>query len=251
MSKNSKKCAFTIAEIMIVFTVIGVLSAILIPALFMSSPDQGKLRAKKAFNTLTRAVENLTNSGPYDLNGGMLVATSFSTDADDRNAFFCNNLAEILNVKSVDCTKDDVNGAITSTDGCAAFVSDTTNRKQLCLKESTTNNVADYETLQNEFDNACKKAFYDNNTPKGEFNFVTSDGIMWGIQRTDFNNNQTLTLNAVTSPAFYNLVCIDVGNHKKSEYIYGAGVRKDGKILVGKKLQEIVTEDYDKAMNQN
>ena len=98
MFKNNKKSAFTLAEIMIVFTVIGVLTAILVPALFTASPDQEKLRAKKAFNTLTRAVESLTNSGPYDTNGGILTSTSYATDADDRNAFFWNNLPGILNV---------------------------------------------------------------------------------------------------------------------------------------------------------
>lgn len=248
MFKNNKKSAFTLAEIMIVFTVIGVLTAILVPALFTASPDQEKLRAKKAFNTLTRAVESLTNSGPYDTNGGILTSTSYATDADDRNAFFCNNLAEILNVKSVDCSHDDVNGAITSTTGCATFVDDTTTRNRLCLEK--TDDVADYEKLQNSFDSACEAAFYQDDAPKGDFNIVTSDGIMWGIQRTDFNNPQTITVNSVTSPAFYNLICIDVDNHNDAQFIYGAGVRKDGKILVGTKLQEIVTEDYEKVMNE-
>lgn len=241
MFKYIKKGAFTLAEIMIVFTVIGVLTAILVPALFTSSPDQEKLRAKKAFNTLTRAVESLTNSGPYDTNGGMLTSTTFATTADDRESFFCNNLAEILNVKKVDCTEDDINESITGGSS-----------DNLHLKVGSTANVADYETLQNSFDTMCKAAYYGNDdSPKGEFNIVTSDGILWGIQRTDFSDTTTITLNSVTSPAFYNLICIDVDNHNDAEHIYGAGVRKDGKILVGTKLQEIVTEDYEKVMSED
>ena len=240
MHKNNKKSAFTLAEIMIVFTVIGVLTAILVPALFTASPDQEKLRAKKAFNTLTRAVESLTNSGPYDTNGGILTSTSFATDEDDRNAFFCNNLAEILNVKSVDCTNDDINTAVS---GGSTDVQH--------LQKKSSDEVADYETLQDSFDTICKSAYYGNNdSAQGDFNIVTSDGIMWGIQRTDFSDNTKIEINSVTSPAFYGLVCIDVDNHQNSDFIYGAGIRKDGKVLVGSKLQEIVTEDYEKVMSE-
>lgn len=251
MFKNYKKSAFTLAEIMIVFTVIGVLTAILVPALFTASPDQEKLRAKKAFNTLTRAVENLTNAGPYDVNDGMLVSTSYTTDKDERNSFFCNNLAEVLNVKKVDCTEDAVNAGMTSTANCAAFTTDA-ERKRLCLKEGTKANVPDTEALQNELDSNCIAAFYDGDAPKDvEFNFVTSDGIMWGVQRTDFSQNETIVLNGVSSPAFYNLICIDVDSHKRPEYIYGAGIRRDGKIIVGTKLQEILSEDYEKVMSED
>lgn len=235
---------------MIVFTVIGVLTAILVPALFTASPDQEKLRAKKAYNTLTRAVESLTNAGPYDANDGKLVSTSFSTDKDERNSFFCNNLAEILNVKSVDCTIDDTNEGIANTDKCIAFTSDST-RKRLCLEESDTQNVPDTQKLQDALDASCLASFYADDKPKGEYNFVTSDGIMWGIQRTDFSNETMITLNAINSPAFYNLICIDVDSHNSPEYVYGAGIRRDGKILVGTKLQEIISEDYEKVMSED
>ena len=55
LNKNFR--AFTLAEIMIVFTVIGILTAILLPTLFQSAPDQEELKAKKAFNTISRAVD--------------------------------------------------------------------------------------------------------------------------------------------------------------------------------------------------
>lgn len=254
MFKFNKKRAFTLAEIMIVFTVIGILTAILIPALFNSSPDQQKLKARKAYNTLSRAVENLTNSGPYDTNDGLLDSTSFATDEDDRNSFFCNNLAEILNVKSSDCSEDDANDGITNTSDtdCVAFTT-STSRKRLCLTTTTSNSTTtvNYETLQDAFDAACEAAYYSSGTASGDYNIETADGVLWGIQRTDFSNTSEITVNSVTSPSFYNLICIDVDDHSDSDYVYGAGIRKDGKILIGTKLQEIVTDEPDSVMSSD
>ncbi len=255
MIKVNKR-AFTLAEVMIVFTVIGILTAILVPSLFASSPDQQKLRARKAYNTLSRAVENLTNSSPYDTNGGLLVSTGFTTDQDDRNRFFCNNLAEALNVKSANCIKDSANDGITNTTcstssgdntTCTAFTTDTS-RKYLLLTKTTSSSgdVADYTTLQTAFDTACESAYF---TKAGTYNLATADGVLWGIQLTDFSNPSILTLNSIDTSSFYNLICIDVDNQGSSDYVYGAGIRKDGKIVVGAKLQEIVSEDYDSVMN--
>lgn len=229
---TDKKGAFTLAEIMIVFTVIGILTAILIPTLFASAPEQEKLRAKKAFNTLTRAVETLTNSGPYDTNDGLLDATPFVTDSDGQEDFFCNNLVEVLNVKKADCSNDKV---------------PKTETFQLKLEtDSSTPKKAKYADLQTDIDDVCSKAstgYYDN-VGVDTFDFITADNIMWGVQHLKFNDASTITVNGVTMPSAYTVVCFDVARHTSSDHMYGAGIRRDGKIVVGAKLQALIDEDY-------
>lgn len=111
MLKNKK--AFTLAELMLVFTVIGILTAILVPGLFLASPDQDVLKAKKAYNTVTRAVQTLMNSDPYvetgSLNASHYITGTGSDDIVQRNAFFCTNLANAINARNVNCTSDKVN----------------------------------------------------------------------------------------------------------------------------------------------
>ena len=126
--KLNKK-AFTLAELMLVFTAIGILSAILMPILFSATPDKAALKAKKAYNTFARGVENLVNEEPYSAHGGTFKVSEFPEYANlnfscepgehnsckvsdfsadsvrEASAFFCNNLANILNVKYADCLK--------------------------------------------------------------------------------------------------------------------------------------------------
>ena len=48
--------AFTLAEIMIVLVVIGILTAILLPAGFQSAPNENIMKFKKANTTLYRVI---------------------------------------------------------------------------------------------------------------------------------------------------------------------------------------------------
>lgn len=246
-----KKKGFTLAEVMIVFTVIGVLTAILIPTLFAASPDQQKLKAKKAYNTLTRAVENLVNSSTYG-NTGLLESTPFILGAEDadtnaRNRFFCNQLTEVLNVKKADCTLDTLNTTSMADYTCktGAFAKDANGRKSLCMEADSTGKL-DYASLQSKIDTICLKYFSDAKNTSG-YNFTTADNVLWGVQLTNFTHSATVTSDGITSSAFYNLVCFDTSEHQDSSYMYGAGVRKDGKIVVGKKLQELLEEEEDLA----
>ena len=55
------KKAFTLAEILIVLVIIGVLTAILLPIAFQSSPDENVMKFKKANNTLGTIIRELTS----------------------------------------------------------------------------------------------------------------------------------------------------------------------------------------------
>ena len=67
----SKRIAFTLAEIMIVLAVIGVLTAVLLPVAINSTPNENVMKFKKAHNTLLTTVRELVNSDKYYLDGDL------------------------------------------------------------------------------------------------------------------------------------------------------------------------------------
>ena len=97
--------AFTLAEVMIVLTVIGILTAILMPIAFHSAPDENVMKFKKATTTLGTVVREMVSSDQY-FQDGNLSKKSDGTSAS--SIFVCESMADIVNYKSADCTK--VNG---------------------------------------------------------------------------------------------------------------------------------------------
>lgn len=249
---NNKR-AFTLAEVMVVFTVIGILTAILVPTIFSASPDQDKLKAKKAFNTLTRTVENLTN-GVYALNDGILDATVMVRNvpadpnlAQIRNRYFAQNFVELLNVKESNLDTDLVNDKVTMGRSTDATCGEGTNA--LCIQRQDEGENLNYAAIQNAFDNVCSAVTTAENFA-GNYNMVTADGISWLFQMTDFSRNDTVTVNGVDSPSFYNVVCFVTDANNAANTTFGAGVRKDGKVLVGTRLQEILDEDHSRVIEE-
>ena len=59
---KKKKHAFTMAEIMVVLGVIGVLTAVLLPVAFNSAPDEEVMKFKKGNKVLTDVIRELVNS---------------------------------------------------------------------------------------------------------------------------------------------------------------------------------------------
>ena len=92
---------FTLAEIMIVLTVIGVLTAILLPVAIQSSPDEKVMKFKKGNATLFKIINELINSDKYFLPG------DFSYYPDGReldNPFYlCASMADLVSTKEVNC----------------------------------------------------------------------------------------------------------------------------------------------------
>ncbi len=64
-SKKPRGRGFTLAEIMIVLTVIGVLSAILLPVASNSMPDKNIIKFKKAHNTLATTIRSMISNDQY------------------------------------------------------------------------------------------------------------------------------------------------------------------------------------------
>ena len=70
-----KKSGFTMAELLITLTIIGVTAALVIPAVMKMSPDKYKVRVLNIYNDLYAATENIMNINrnnyvPVDVAGG-------------------------------------------------------------------------------------------------------------------------------------------------------------------------------------
>lgn len=104
------KKAFTLAEIMIVLTVIGILTAILLPVAFQAAPDERVMKFKKANSTLGTVIRELTNSDRYYLNGDLGIRSSGTSSGTTLTAtatnytYFCQSFAELLSTKRVSCS---------------------------------------------------------------------------------------------------------------------------------------------------
>ncbi len=57
-----KKTAFTLSELMIALTVLGILCAILLPAIMNAMPNQNKIMMKRAYYTTATVVSDLINN---------------------------------------------------------------------------------------------------------------------------------------------------------------------------------------------
>lgn len=123
------KKGFSLAELMVALVVLGILAAILIPAMTSTAPDSDRVMFKKAYNTLENAVAELINDDVNypgtvlgnDVNGTSVmrgfnytdIATSPSIPADQTK--FCYLLSEKLNtIGQVDCRTDAIRSFTTS-----------------------------------------------------------------------------------------------------------------------------------------
>lgn len=244
----NKYRGFTLAELMIVFTVIGIIAALLAPVLFSISPNTPELKAKKAYNTFVRAVESLTNGEPYESNGGVLDARPFipgdNTDqvGDQRFNFFCNNIASLLNTNTSNCNsrRDATPGRMNAVDGSGrdlamnpdsaggddaghfcANLTECENQGRYCednrcpqtLWFDPNNNRYVYENLQSSIDWVCMNYMGAmSNHPNTRYNIVTSDGVGWVVQKYDFSNPVSHTYAGVTTSTFYAVVCVNTSN---------------------------------------
>ena len=100
------KKAFTLAEVMIVLAIIGILVAILLPTAQNMTPDKAILKFKKGNISLTTAIRDLANSDTYFYDG------DFGLDKEgnriDNPKYFCNALGDILTTKNVECSDNNL-----------------------------------------------------------------------------------------------------------------------------------------------
>lgn len=106
----SKK-AFTLSEVMVTLTIMGVLAAILIPTISRVMPNQNKTMFKKSYSTMTKIVSELINDEglyPEDATLQGFLNTNTATIGSGEvvgGPKFCTLVADQLNLSgTADCT---------------------------------------------------------------------------------------------------------------------------------------------------
>lgn len=105
------KKAFSIVELLIVISVIGVLSAIFLPAANRVTPDEQVLKFKKAHNTVHDVFNRLVNSNEYFLNGDLGVrydGVELSIEGnftDNNKEYLCEVFSDVISAKYTNCYK--------------------------------------------------------------------------------------------------------------------------------------------------
>jgi len=235
--------AFTLAEIMIVLSVIAVLTAILLPAARNAMPNEEVLKFKKTHNALTSAIREMVNSDKYFLDGDL---TKKPDGSPANTCYQAHALADILNAQVLDC-KDD----ITPTGLCIEV-----NDEMDDIKSADTNCDSGYSisrtvmNVETEFfsfstiklqNGAIVSYFPPNGSCIDSQGFNASYGVAHILQKEtsyDIDNDGELT--------FYDAVlmlesCTNNTEEKIETFTYL--VRSDGKIITSSKVDEWLERD--------
>ena len=233
-----KFLGFTLAEIMIVLVVIGVLSAILLPVAINSTPNEDVMKFKKGHNALLSAIRELVNSDKYYLDGDLGIrANGVPVDSA---TFFCETLADVINAKSVTCS--DVDEGVTYAHVHIATVNGVNNTQQLkvalderCKKykknEITTNDEIDFYQV------SPAHHFYCNYNSNGKRLFGNPGN--WN-DTSNYDSDGNLVSYTVNSPfdLIYKVFCMDIDGIDNGEDPFGYGIRADGKFLFSVRVDE-------------
>ena len=215
-----KKYGFTLVEVLITIAIIGVVLALMMPMIDNLLPDKGEARAKKAYNTLTNVVDSLVNN-PDIYPDGVLASPTRNTagtvlTADQRNIYFCEQFADAVNVSGGE--------------GCGFA-----NTLAAALLRDSHASTADG------LDSACvnTNATFLAYLVSRDLLFKTTDGVYWYGMFDDFTTEPA----AGSVDNRYVVVCtyVDAGNGLDD--IYSFGVRRDGKIMLGKRMQDILDKE--------
>ncbi len=265
MKKNIFK-AFTLAEIMIVLTIIGVITAILLPIAINSSPDENVMKFKKGNNTLGTVIRELVNSDKYYANGDLGIkpdGTLIDGTHEGDYKYFCQTFADIVTAKNINCRDNAVSSMKYSYTAFGCMPSG-----EYCGENAKT-----------ELDEICKELNQTNNAE-----ITTSDGIIYYLTspRTTFGASQyTMCINSqgdeITDDIInscypdyisrnarlfeaneyhadangfiriYKPLCMDIDGMEKGEDPFGYGIRVDGKILTGARADEWINKSMQKG----
>ena len=249
MKKISKMFGFTLAEIMVVLIVIGVLTAILLPIVANSIPDKNVMKFKKANTTLSNVIRELVNSGEYYLEGNLGLLKDGSEVSSI--TYFCQTLADNLNTKKVNCstaTKSVSDDDFASEDWKKDYVSHLDARCKATAEEIgaeiiTSDNIAIWQVNPSfMFSNDFMYFIWDheiNTYDAGDGDILSHYG---SAKNKDGNGNLRLGDNAFFY--VYKIVCVDIDGIGKGEDPFGYGIRLDGKILYGTRANVWLEKDF-------
>ena len=245
------KKAFTLAEIMIVLVVIGVLTAILLPVAINSVPDENVMKFKKGNNTLGTVIRELVNSDEYYLNGdlGKKANGDWVVESD----YFCSTFADIVSTKEAMCTRNvsassNYKGYVAEDWYPKGFISipissylDDKCKSETDIKDNyvvTSDDIVFYE-----IDSGLSFGFNGSGTGF-ECGHRNCYYFKWDKAGVDdaVNYNQTGSFYYT-----YKVFCMDVDGINKGEDPFGYGIRVDGKILAGARASEWIKKSVQKG----
>lgn len=218
----SRKSGFTLAELMIVLTILGVVAAILTPLIFNAAPDENKLKFKKAYYTLQRTTDAVLNSDTYPEGDMSRVSNPAKT--------FCYAFSDMLNTMYDNC--EGTNTLKVNSGNAFVYKPDQSDTSLQTLDGyCTAGQVKDPITGGT------------NDLPK----FITQDGIFWWGFDFDFDPDDAQEHNGIRTD--YAVVCVDVdGEGGESAFAYG--IRYDGKVIVGSKAREWLKEGANSVIHR-
>jgi len=236
-----KNEAFTLAEIMIVLSIIGILTAILLPTAINSAPDENIMKFKKANTTLGMVIRELVNSDKYYLNGDLGIKADGNlidgTHTGD-NTYFCETFADNISTKKVDCFSNKLVG----------------------WADIDANDSEKLNEGKNRIDTACDDTEGAITSPEiistdGISYWITSPNIPFGISIKQahiaiesglgYTNPIRQFGEHVSTSGFiysYRIFCFDVDGINKGVPPFGYGIRVDGRILPGARADEWINK---------
>ncbi len=263
-SKKPRARGFTLAEIMIVLTVIGVLSAILLPVAINSTPDKNILKFKKANNTLATAIRSMISSGQYytvgdlgrypdgtritdiyyDTSSGTTVTTGYTQEETEQ--YFFNSFANIVSVKELSLDWSSTGSGEEAhcsnkmsvaqfkagfDTACSTYQNDTNIKKNIL---TTTDNITFYQISRQR---SFARSWYGSTYGGGGVPVYTGLHVYYPdpfdyseLAATTCAHNASETLKFDAS---YKLFCIDIDGANGPIKPFGYGIRRDGKIATG------------------
>ena len=254
MKKLFLKKGFTLAEVLIVLTVIGVITAMILPTAFQSTPDENVIKFQKANSLLYQVVNDLVTSGKYYCNGDLGLKTPDCTLVSAKD-YFCKTFADSMSTKSVNCRTTDAGNVtfILLTNELTSAYTGQTAPLKLNVTEETIN------ASKKSMDTVC-------NSAKGGLEvgdeIITTEGVVFYESRPSAfgyaglaGNTRTLSPpdqmpanigNQQGMDIVYKIICIDVDGRNKGEPPFGYGIRADGKIMPGARADEWVNKTIKK-----
>jgi len=237
--------AFTLAEIMIVLTIIGILTAILLPSAINSAPNENVMKFKKGNITFTKVISELVSSGEYFTPGNLAYkpdGTLIDGTHEGDITYFCNAFSNVVNTKKVICSNFMGESLIQEAIGC-----------DYDSKSELTSAGGESISLKDVSDYFCKSY-----PPNPMEEIVTVDGITyyqtvpgatfghtkingeWHGEKFFFRKGNC---NGIEQYYWLKVFCMDIDGIGKGEDPFGYGVRLDGKIFYGARAKQWIQKN--------